>query len=231
MDFRKRQTIAASPAEPGDLPHGLVVPRGDAGVKREGASEDRIIANSFKLEQQSALSLPGSRRTPQARHRNWSNPGRQIHGKAQATPISFRNHADGIASLDLFVVPTLSFRLLYGLVILRHGRRQILGLGMAARPTAEWMARQLTEACGRKCPPRYIVRDRSITADRIYHGQARAIQSPHWGSCAKARDFDARVRLRSSSFHCEWRVTVAMPRKGPIGPIRDPAPLAMVPKS
>ena len=42
-----------------------------------------------------------------------------------------RNHADGIASMDLFVVPTISFQLLYGLLILQHGRRQIRG--MAAR--------------------------------------------------------------------------------------------------
>jgi hypothetical protein len=47
-----------------------------------------------------------------------------------------RNHADGIAAMDLFVVPTLSFRLLYGLVILNHGRRQILLLGVTAHPTA-----------------------------------------------------------------------------------------------
>ena len=59
-----------------------------------------------------------------------------------------RNHADGIASIDLFVVPTLSFRLLYGVLILKHGRRQMLWLGMTAHPTAEWIARQLTEACG-----------------------------------------------------------------------------------
>jgi len=48
-----------------------------------------------------------------------------------------RNHADGIAAMDLFVVPTLSFRLLYGLLILKHGRRQILSLGVTAHPTAE----------------------------------------------------------------------------------------------
>src|SRR5262249_59399558 len=36
------------------------------------------------------------------------------------------NHADGIASMDLFLVPTISFRLLYGFLILRHGRRQLL---------------------------------------------------------------------------------------------------------
>ena len=46
------------------------------------------------------------------------------------------NHADGIASMDLFVVPTISFRLLYGLLILQHGRRQILWLGVTAHPTA-----------------------------------------------------------------------------------------------
>jgi hypothetical protein len=57
-----------------------------------------------------------------------------------------RNHADGIASMDLFVVPTVSFRLLYGLLILQHDRRQILWLGVTAHPTAEWIARQLTEA-------------------------------------------------------------------------------------
>jgi hypothetical protein len=53
---------------------------------------------------------------------------------------------------------------LYGLLILRHGRRQILWLGVTAHPTAEWIARQLTEACGWECNPSYIVRDR----DREY---------------------------------------------------------------
>jgi hypothetical protein len=68
-----------------------------------------------------------------------------------------RNHADGIASTDRFVVPTISFRLLYGLLVLRHSRRELLWLGMAAHPS---VVRQLTEACGRSDPPRYIIRDR-----------------------------------------------------------------------
>ena len=42
------------------------------------------------------------------------------------------NHADGFASIDLFVVPTISFRLLYGLLILRHARRELLWLGVTA---------------------------------------------------------------------------------------------------
>jgi hypothetical protein len=69
-----------------------------------------------------------------------------------------RNHADGIASMDLFVAPTISFRLLYGLLILAHRRRKILWLGVTAHPSAEWIAGQLTEACGWEPAPRYIVR-------------------------------------------------------------------------
>jgi hypothetical protein len=45
---------------------------------------------------------------------------------SQGWKTFLHNHADGIASMDLFVVPTISFRLLYGLLILHHGRRQIL---------------------------------------------------------------------------------------------------------
>ncbi len=74
------------------------------------------------------------------------------------------NHADGIASIDLFVVPTLSFRLLYGLLILQHARRELLWLAVTAHPTAEWIARQFNEAIGWRDAPRYLVRDR----DRVY---------------------------------------------------------------
>ncbi|MGC2778874.1 MAG: hypothetical protein WA418_24915 [Bradyrhizobium sp.] len=56
-------------------------------------------------------------------------------------------------SIDLFVVPTISFRLLYGLLVLRLGRRQMLWLGVTAHPTAEWIAQQLTEACGWEITP------------------------------------------------------------------------------
>ena len=66
--------------------------------------------------------------------------------------------------MDLFVVPTVSFRLLYGLLILQHRRRELAWLGVTTQPTAEWIARQLTEAYGWRDAPRYLVRDR----DRAY---------------------------------------------------------------
>ena len=96
---------------------------------------------------------------------------------SQGWKTFIRNHADGIASMDLFVVPTLSFRLLYGLLILCHGRRQILWLGVTAQPSAEWIARQLTEACGWEQTPKYIVRDRdsaySSVRDAIFSHMSR----------------------------------------------------------
>jgi hypothetical protein len=66
--------------------------------------------------------------------------------------------------MDLFVVPTISFRLLYGLLILQHDRRQMLWLGVTAHPTAEWISHQITEAYGWKVAPRYIIRDRDAVS-------------------------------------------------------------------
>src|SRR5436190_7940329 len=85
---------------------------------------------------------------------------------SQGWKTFLRNHADGIASMDLFVVPTISFRLLYGFLILQHSRRELVWLGVTARPSAEWLARQLTEAYGWQQAPRYIIRD----WDRVYGG-------------------------------------------------------------
>src|SRR5271168_2553258 len=94
---------------------------------------------------------------------------------SQGWKTFLRNHADGIASIDLFVVPTISFRLLYGLLILEHGRRQILWLGVTAHPTAEWIARQLTEGCGWGPAPSYIIRDRDCVYGEPFKRRLRAI--------------------------------------------------------
>jgi transposase InsO family protein len=93
---------------------------------------------------------------------------------SQGWKTFLRNHADGIASMDLFVVPTISFRLLYGFLILLHGRRELLWLGVTAHPNADWIARQLTEAFGWQKTPRYVIRDR----DRVYgHAFVRRLRA------------------------------------------------------
>jgi transposase InsO family protein len=94
---------------------------------------------------------------------------------SQGWKTFIHNHADGIASMDLFVVPTISFRLLYGLLILQHRRRKILWLGVTAHPSAEWVARQLTEACGWENTPRYIIRDRDGVYGDVFIRRLRAM--------------------------------------------------------
>ena len=71
-----------------------------------------------------------------------------------------RNHAPDIAALDLFVVPTIGFDLLYVLVIVRLARRNLVWINVTPNPTAEWIARQITEAFPWNEAPRYLIRDR-----------------------------------------------------------------------
>ena len=78
--------------------------------------------------------------------------------------IFLRNHAPDIAAMDLFVVPTIGFDLLYGFVIVRIDRRELVWINVTANPTAEWIARQITEAFPWDGAPGYLIRDR----DRIY---------------------------------------------------------------
>ena len=75
-----------------------------------------------------------------------------------------RNHLSASASIDLFVVPTATFKLLYGMVILHHKRRSLVSFGVTSNPTAEWMARQIADAFPWEEAPRHLIRDR----DRIY---------------------------------------------------------------
>src|SRR6202048_901580 len=75
-----------------------------------------------------------------------------------------RNHAPDIAAMDLFVVPTIGFKLLYGFMIVRLDRRNLVWISVTTHPTAAGGARQITEAFPWNEDPRYLVRDR----DRIY---------------------------------------------------------------
>ena len=94
---------------------------------------------------------------------------------SQGWKTFLNNHADGIAAMDLFVVPTISFRLLYGLLIMGHGRRQILLFGVTSHPTAEWISNQLTEACGWEQAPRYLIRDRDGAYGEVFIRRLRSM--------------------------------------------------------
>jgi transposase InsO family protein len=66
--------------------------------------------------------------------------------------------------MDLFVVPTIGFDLLYAFIIVWLGRRDLAWINVTTHRTAEWVARQITEAFPWDGAPGYMIRDR----DRIY---------------------------------------------------------------
>ena len=74
------------------------------------------------------------------------------------------DHAPYIAAMDLFVVPAIGFDLLYAFIIVRLDRRVLVWINVTTNPTAEWIARQLTEAFPRDEAPHCLIRDR----DQIY---------------------------------------------------------------
>ena len=87
------------------------------------------------------------------------------HGpSSQGWRTFLRNHAPEVAAMDLFVVPTIGFNLLDAFIIVQLDRRDLAWIDVTTNPTAEWIARQLTEAFPWDEAPRYLIRDR----DRIY---------------------------------------------------------------
>jgi transposase InsO family protein len=85
------------------------------------------------------------------------------------------NHSDGIAAVDLFVLPTIAFQILYCLVVIRHGRRLWISFGVTANPTAEWISRQITEAFPWDQAPRYLIRDRDASYGPVFVRRLRAM--------------------------------------------------------
>jgi transposase InsO family protein len=86
-----------------------------------------------------------------------------------------RNHAPNIAAMDLFVVPTIGFDLLYAFVIIRLDRRDLVWINVTTNPTAEWIAHQITEAFPWNGAPRYLIRDRDQIYGATVTGRLRAM--------------------------------------------------------
>src|ERR1035437_6097571 len=88
------------------------------------------------------------------------------------------------AAMDLLVVPTIGFDLLYAFVIVRLGRRELIWINITANPTAEWVARQITEAFPWNEAPRYMIRDRDRIYGAVVTRRLRAMGGPntHAGS-------------------------------------------------
>jgi transposase InsO family protein len=86
-----------------------------------------------------------------------------------------RNHAEAIAAIDICAVPTLTFERLFAFLVISHGRRQLLWFGVTPHPTAEWLARQITEAFRWALAPAYLVRDNDRAYGHIFTSRVRAM--------------------------------------------------------
>jgi transposase InsO family protein len=93
----------------------------------------------------------------------------------QSWKTFLRNHANGIAAIDLLIVPTVGFKLLYCLVVLDHGRRIVLHHAVTAYPTADWIARQIVEAFPWDRAPEYLVRDRDASYGSVVKRRLRGM--------------------------------------------------------
>jgi putative transposase len=89
---------------------------------------------------------------------------RQPKPPSQNWRIFLDKHIGQIAAIDFFTVPTITFRILYCFIVLRHDRRHLVHVNVTANPTAQWTARQVRQASPYDKAPKYMIRDR----DSIY---------------------------------------------------------------
>jgi len=94
---------------------------------------------------------------------------------SQTCRTFLENHVKEIAAIDFFTVPTVTFRVLYCFVVLRHERRRVVHFNVTASPTAEWTAQQVIEAFPYDEAPRYLIRDRDSIYGEFFKRRVKGI--------------------------------------------------------
>jgi len=106
------------------------------------------------------------------RRYRWRGPRRP---PSQTWRTFLSNHAHHLWAADLLTVPTLTFKTLYVLVFIAHGRRQLVHVHVTANPTAAWVWRQVIEATPWGHKPRHLLRDRDRVYGRDFRQRTRRI--------------------------------------------------------
>ena len=153
-----------------------------------------------------------------------------------------KHHVQDLVALDFFVVPTVTHKGLFVLLIVAHHRRRVVHCNVTEHPAAEWTAQQLIEACPRDEAPRDLLRDRgriygAYFRQRVRHMGIEAVliapkspwQNPYverlLGSIRRACLDHVMVlherhlrRLLTASFryHQHWRTHQALDMDGPV---------------
>jgi len=168
---------------------------------------------------------------------------------SQTWRVFLKNHLHTTAACDFFVVPTVTFRLLYCFVVLAHERRRLVHLNVTFHPSAEWTAQQIVEAFPADGgEPRYLLRDRdSIYGDEFRRRVQRlgieqvvtAQQSPWQNPYAErvigsirrectdhlivlGEDHLRRILLNYQTYYHEARTHLSLERNSPVP--REPEP-------
>ena len=89
----------------------------------------------------------------------------------------------------LFVVPTIAFQRLFAFLVLGHERRRLLWFAVTCNLTAEWLARQITEAFPWDGTPKYLIRDNDRAFGAVFKAHVRAMG----------------IRDRPTSFRSPWQ--------------------------
>jgi putative transposase len=86
-----------------------------------------------------------------------------------------QNHMHVTAAVDMFVVVTATFQLLYALLVLGHERRNVIHFDVTQNPTQVWLARQITEAFPWDTAPRFLLRDRDASYGQTFRNRVQAM--------------------------------------------------------
>jgi transposase InsO family protein len=109
------------------------------------------------------------------RRYRWRGPTRPSSQTWRTFLANHAHHAHHLRAADLFMVPTLTFKTLYVLVFIAHGRRELVHVNVTANPTAAWVWRQLIEATPWGQKPRHLLRDRDAVYGRDFRQRARRV--------------------------------------------------------
>jgi hypothetical protein len=123
-----------------------------------------------------------------------------------------KNHASEIAAIDFFVVPTISFRLLYVFVVMAHIRRRVVHFNVTDSPSARWTGQQIMEAFPYETAPRFLLRDNdgiygadfvrrinSMDIEQVTTAYKSPWQIHMWSDLAVHCDASAPITLSSST--------------------------------
>jgi len=92
---------------------------------------------------------------------------------SQTWQTFLKNHMHNTFAIDFFIVPTVTFTVLYAVIIIFHQRRKVIHFNVTEHPTEEWTAQQIVEACPWETAPKYLLRDRDAVYGSVFQSRAK----------------------------------------------------------